>query len=341
MPKSISPFVFEGFPNDDWESATPPQLMETVLSVRSLGGDGFFRIDTLLKKEQDIRREPRPWISFGTCYKEREKEAQRAAREIFDKFLLIGTTNRAIIKATPVAWAYGQAEATLHHEFGSTKSIEEFCKIKLWIKEYCDGEDQSQRPALGPDTDWKRYFLRQDWRAPLWLEVAAYGHFNNNLSPWAGLTEESMLHRLNEEQTETLLNGICRVFWSSVRVVLQNKARLESINLATQLGVGSATGGKHVESAIPRTRLKGTMADSAFWRDLHDKFVAFQDRLRASSGATRLTYKQFEVLAKRGASEIARPGTSNLLLVWLEAVWKEDPDFRSMYLAKWRSRSWW
>jgi hypothetical protein len=76
------------------------------------------------------------------------------------------------------------------------------------------------------------------------------------------------------------------------------------------------------------------MTDSAFWRELHDKFVAFQDRLRASSGATCLTYKQFEVLAKRGASGIARPGTSNLLSVWLEAVWKEDPDFRSLYLAK-------
>jgi len=86
--------------------------------------------------------------------------------------------------------------------------------------------------------------------------------------------------------------------------------------------------------ALPRVRIKGTMTDSAFWRDLHDKFVAFQDRLRASGGATCLTYKQFEVLAKRGASEIARPGTSNLLSVWLEAVWKEDPDFRSLYLAK-------
>jgi hypothetical protein len=76
------------------------------------------------------------------------------------------------------------------------------------------------------------------------------------------------------------------------------------------------------------------MTDSVFWRDLHDKFVAFQDRLRASSGATRLTYKQLEVLAKRGASEIARPGTPNLLSVWLEAVRKEDPDFRTSYLAK-------
>jgi 23S rRNA U2552 (ribose-2'-O)-methylase RlmE/FtsJ len=86
--------------------------------------------------------------------------------------------------------------------------------------------------------------------------------------------------------------------------------------------------------ALPRVRIKGTMTDSVFWRDLHDKFVAFQDRLRASSGATCLTYKQFEVLAKRGASEIAHPGTPNLLSVWLEAVWKEDPDFRSSFLAK-------
>jgi hypothetical protein len=87
--------------------------MEAVLSVRKLAGDGFSRIDTLLEKEERMRREPRPWVSWGACYKEREKEAQWAAREVFDAFLQIATNNRALIDASPVAWAYGQTDALL------------------------------------------------------------------------------------------------------------------------------------------------------------------------------------------------------------------------------------
>jgi hypothetical protein len=233
-----------------------PYYMEAVLSVRSLGGDGFFRIDTLLKKEEDIRREPRPWISFGTCYKEREREAQRATREIFDKFLLIGTTNRAIINASPVAWAYGQAEAQLHDEFGSAQSIQEFYKLKLWIKEYCDGKDQTEQPPIAAGDDWAKYHLRENWYAPLWLRVAASSHFTNDPSALAGLNELSIFQRLDKAETETLLDGICRWFWSSVEDVLQNKARLESINLATQLSIGTATGAKQVEGALRRARAK-------------------------------------------------------------------------------------
>jgi hypothetical protein len=231
--------------------------MEAVLSVRSLGGDGFFRIDTLLKKEEDVRREPRPWISFGTCYMEREREAQRAAREIFDKFLLIGTTNRAIINAGPVAWAYGQAEAQLYDEFGSAQSLQEFHKLKRWIKEYCDGKDQTELPATEATEDWLKYLLRENWRAPLWLRVAVSCHFaSDDPSTLADLTEQNALQRLDKEETEKLLNGICRHFWSSVHIVLQNKARLESISLATQLGVGTATGARQVEGALHRARTK-------------------------------------------------------------------------------------
>ncbi len=77
--------------------------MEAVLSVRKLAEDGFFRIHTILEKEEHLRRGHRPWVSWGKCYKEREKEAQKAAREVFDAFLQIATNNRTLIGASPVA----------------------------------------------------------------------------------------------------------------------------------------------------------------------------------------------------------------------------------------------
>jgi hypothetical protein len=75
------------------------------------------------------------------------------------------------------------------------------------------------------------------------------------------------------------------------------------------------------------------MADSVFWRDLADQFEKLQDKLRAGGKITKLTYKTLEGLAIKGASKIAPPDTPtpNLLLFWLKAVRKEDPDFRSPY----------
>src|SRR5207249_4559579 len=93
----ISPFVFEEFPNDDWEPATPPVLIEAVLSVRRLLADGFFRINTLLKKEEEARRGAHPWVSFGTSYQERAREAKKAALEVFDAFLQIAKPNPGLI----------------------------------------------------------------------------------------------------------------------------------------------------------------------------------------------------------------------------------------------------
>ena len=71
------------------------------------------------------------------------------------------------------------------------------------------------------------------------------------------------------------------------------------------------------------------MANSAFWRDLADQFLALQDRLRPASGADDLIYKSLEVLAKRGASEIAGASAPDLLTVWIEALRKEGLAFQS------------
>jgi len=92
----------------------------------------------------------------------------------------------------------------------------------------------------------------------------------------------------------------------------------------------------HEQSALPRARIKGAMADSVFWRDLADQFVKLQNKLLAGSKITRLTYKTLDGLAIRGASKIALPDTPspNLLLLWHTAVRKEDPAFRSLYRDK-------
>jgi hypothetical protein len=68
-------------------------------------------------------------------------------------------------------------------------------------------------------------------------------------------------------------------------------------------------------------------ANSAFWRDLADQFLALQDRLRPASATDDLMYITLENLAKRGASKIAGAGASDLLAIWLEALGKERLPF--------------
>lgn len=215
--------------------------MEAVLSIWKLLGDGFFRIEILLKEEEAVRRGPRPWVSFGTCYQERTMEAKRAALEVFDAFLQIAKANRPLVNLSPVAWAYGQTAALLRHEFGSAHSLQEFHKIKRWIKDYCDGKDQSVIPATDSDEEWRQYLCRESWQAPAWLRVAATQHFADNTSAWDNLDEHSALQRLDKKETGKLLDGICRWFWSGVQAALENKARLESINLASQTAVELVT----------------------------------------------------------------------------------------------------
>jgi hypothetical protein len=252
VPTPMSPFVFEGFPDNDWKSATPPLLMEAVLSVRKLTEDGFFRIDRRLEEEENIKRESRPWVFFGVCYKNRKKEAQRAAREVFDKFLQIATTNRALINASPVAWAHGQTEALLREEFGSAKSAQEFFKIKFWIKDYCDGKDQSVMPDIQSGEEWKEYLCRESWRAPVWLRVAASRQFTTDTSAWDDLGEQRALQRLDKEETEKLLDVICRWFWSGVQAALEHKARLESVNCASRAACESARPSPNVSETALR-----------------------------------------------------------------------------------------
>jgi hypothetical protein len=77
-------------------------------------------------------------------------------------------------------------------------------------------------------------------------------------------------------------------------------------------------------------RIKGTMANSTFWRDLAVQFLALQDNARLRVGAANhFMYSALEALAIRGASEIAGAGAPDLLAVWLEALRKEGLVFRS------------
>jgi hypothetical protein len=85
------------------------------------------------------------------------------------------------------------------------------------------------------------------------------------------------------------------------------------------------------------------MADSAFWRDLAEKFLASPD-FRADghyvigSGepwtwqlagvAAEYIRAAFEALARRAASEIAVAGSPDLLTVWLEELRKGSYNFR-------------
>jgi hypothetical protein len=79
------------------------------------------------------------------------------------------------------------------------------------------------------------------------------------------------------------------------------------------------------ESSRPN---QGTMANSDFWRDLADQFLALQDtRLRGVSVGNNFVYNRLDALIERGASKIAGADAPNLLGIWLEALRKEGLDF--------------
>ncbi len=72
------------------------------------------------------------------------------------------------------------------------------------------------------------------------------------------------------------------------------------------------------------------MGNSAFWRDLADQFLALQDRLRAGGEPTAFIYKEFNILAGRGAREIssasAAETTPDLFAVWFHALKEKEED---------------
>src|SRR5580692_4051822 len=83
---------------------------------------------------------------------------------------------------------------------------------------------------------------------------------------------------------------------------------------------------------IPSSRPnQGTMANSAFWRDLAVQFSALRDRrkLRPGGANDSMFISALKTLAMRGASEIAVAGTSDLLHIWLEELRKQGLPFQS------------
>jgi hypothetical protein len=233
--------------------------MEAVLSVRKLAGYGFFHVGTLLKKEENIRRGTQPWISFGVCYKQREMEAQKGASEVFDGFLKIARANRDLITSSPIAWAYAQTDAFLREEFGSSRSLQEFHQIRLWIKEYSDGDDAGPMPALSRE-NWKEYLCRENWRAPSWLRITASRHFTDDPSIWDDVSEQNALQRLSKQETENLLSGICDWFWCAVQAKIDENAALESVKIASEGLMGPVTKDSRVQDT-GRTFLKQPSAD--------------------------------------------------------------------------------
>jgi hypothetical protein len=94
--------------------------------------------------------------------------------------------------------------------------------------------------------------------------------------------------------------------------------------------------------------MQGAMATSNFWRDLAVEFLAVPDsfgKLTANlrfaddnsverfwwlDGASNYIGAAFETLARRGASEIAKEGTPDLLVFWLEALKQDGSSFQVM-----------
>jgi len=246
MPSLLSPFVFEAFPNDDWEAATRSELKEAIISIHKLSEDGFWRVDTLLEKEEALRKGLSGWSCFGFCYEERVNEAKKATKELFDEFQGLAIPNRALINGSPIAWTCAQTHAVLSLHFGANHSRQKFVTIKRWIKEFCDGKVDSGVLANDPTEDWATLF-REDWRAPVWLRAWGSKHFAHNPAAWDRLDQQTALQRLPKDETEKLLDGISDWFWTAIECALEGLGRLASISLASQ---GAAVNSSSSEGQI-------------------------------------------------------------------------------------------
>lgn len=234
MPSHLSPFVFRPFPDGRWESATPADLLEAVLSIQRTVEDNFWRVETQLEKEESARKTLYGWKCFDWCYEQRLEEANWATKEVFQAFQPIAIANRHNLGMSPMSWAYGQTHALLFQHFGDNESAEKLFAIKRWVKDFCDGKDKSPPPA--DSADLERWLLRSEWQAPKWLEAWIKKYFGKNPSTWDSLNQASAYEKLTIEGTQRVLDAIAKGFWRRLEGTLENVARTASISSASEQG---------------------------------------------------------------------------------------------------------
>jgi hypothetical protein len=227
MPGAMSPFVFEAFPDDDWKSATPSELKEAIICIHKLAEDALWLVEWRLEKEESTRKGRFSWACFGFCYEKRVREANRATKESFDKFQRLAIANRALINGSPIAWTYGHTHALLSHLFGANHKRQKFVRIKRWIKEFCDCNDNNQLLAIKSTEEWQTWLFRENWRAPAWLRAWGSMYFANNPILWNRLDQQTALQRLPKDETEKLLDGISDWFWTAIEAALEDSETRE------------------------------------------------------------------------------------------------------------------
>ena len=313
MALSIAQYQFKEFPNDDWQSSTPAQLMPAMVFIRTSLASNFAKIRAVIKKEEKVCREFLPrGAALDHVYGTWQREALRCTRECFEKILEIAKHNCALLSTPPEYWAYAQTHALVADKFKKGRLL------KTWIKHYCDpvsSEELIQASLddeilarvpppgiLDSDEDYFEEALRtrEDWCAPAWLSAWSFRYLGYGPRERDLLSDDTTVKRLESDETQKLLDNIAKQFWGVIETGLKSLAEYSSISVAAE---GFVKPGVSDATAVPATvvQTKG-ITNIPIGTTISSDQIIFK---RLSDGS---------VVAERGFSDVSLLNTYESLL---------------------------
>jgi hypothetical protein len=165
---------------------------------------------------------------FGSTFGDLRDVLSRDSRPYFDSFLQIAIAQAALLKSDPVVWAYSQTHAMVGDFLDPKNGYKSFVTVRDWIKDYCNGPWKADEGALSSLQELERSLLRDDWRAPRWLQSYACNRSDSDTRASAALK------MISDAETEKVLETLAEQFWIRIKCRLAHKAKLARIELAKQ-----------------------------------------------------------------------------------------------------------
>jgi hypothetical protein len=238
---AVGPYgEFVGFPSRAWESSTDSLVVGAVRDLRDLfqARARFFFMSVREEVWELLRfvtSEDRPlhlMDLFGSTFGDLQDVLSRDSRPYFDSFLQMAIAHTALLKSDPVVWAYSQTHAMVGDFLDPKNGYKKFVTVRDWIKDYCNGPWKADEGALSSLQELERSLLRDDWRAPRWLQSYACNRSDSD-------TRASVaLKMISDAETEKVLETLAEQFWMRIKCRLAHKAKLARIELAKQGAFG-------------------------------------------------------------------------------------------------------
>lgn len=316
-----------------WESRTPPALIDVVFHLRKRWEDGEWKISHLTQNLLFAALHPSVPVGnlaefqlafeyfkpiagnhsievfnlllrngtapalFHAYYDLRKRLLEREAEGIFLELCSLGAAQTDVLNEEPIAWARAHMYHLLEDETFQTPS---------WIKRCCDVQGYN----AGADDDEEIYW--RSWRAPLLLVMKP--------SRSMAYDPENIWHRADEDQTTRWLEAFRN------EVVLRISTRLERISGAIRLesakrGTPSKTSEHGGKATSVETVIRDRPAEVTFSPDFHSLLLFGKQITLTARQATivRILYAALE----EGHPDVAKA----TLLGALEAETSNVRDF--------------